>query len=803
VDLLERRLLLSVTFEPQQTTTVGTMPATVAVADLNGDGHVDAIVPNQSDNTVGVLLGNGNGTFQAQQTYPVGAHPNGVAVGDLNGDGRPDLVVVNYNAGTVSVLLGNGTGTFQAQQTYTVGTKPTAVVVAALGNGHDDIVVTNSGDNTVGVLLGNGDGTFGAQQVYAVGSDPTCVAVANLGNGHPDLIVTNFGGKTVGVLPGNGDGTFGSQVTYATGSEPYGVAVADLGNGHPDVVVANFGSNTISVLLGNGDGTLGAQQTDAVGKEPTRLAIADLGNGQPDVVVTNFGDQTLSLLRGSGNGAFQPQLTLATGNGPDDVSVADLGNGHPDLVLANYYDDDIGVLLGNGGDLVAFAQSPAAATAGQPLSPVTVEITNAAGTVQANDTSAVTLSIASGPGGAVLGGTATVAAVGGVATFSDLTLSTAGTYTLTAADTTDAAAVTSATFTIAPPVVDGTVTGTLFNDVDGNGTRSDSEAGLAGQTVYVDVDHSGTLTAGDLSAVTGSDGTYSIASVPAGTYTVRQVVPTGYTQTAPAGGGGWSVTVAAGSTTTVPPFGDDPTVLPASPLTVTFLSRAPARVIGGTVATVKLRLSNTEPATVVGSAAVTLYASTDGTLSTGTAVSTTAKYLLKVPLGRSMTISVRFAYPTSLPTGTYYLLAGIVQLSAGGGAATTQPAVGAASPTVAFVSPIVDLAVSLPATVKLKAGRATAAALTVTNHGNVTAAGSVTLSVYLSTTGAADASAVLLSHVTKKVKIAAGRSLPVRIPFEAPLGLSGTETLVAVLTSVTVPADDNAVNDTAVAAIAV
>ena len=40
-----------------------------------------------------------------------------VAAGDFNGDGKPDLVVANFNDNTVSVLLGNGDGTFQTPVT--------------------------------------------------------------------------------------------------------------------------------------------------------------------------------------------------------------------------------------------------------------------------------------------------------------------------------------------------------------------------------------------------------------------------------------------------------------------------------------------------------------------------------------------------------------------------------------------------------------------------------------------------------------------------------------------------------------
>ena len=91
-------------------------PRPSAVADLNGDGRPDIVTTNSADNTVSVLLGNGDGTFQPQQTFAVGRSPRGLAVADLTGDGIPDLVVANYNDNTVSVLMGNGDGTFQPQE---------------------------------------------------------------------------------------------------------------------------------------------------------------------------------------------------------------------------------------------------------------------------------------------------------------------------------------------------------------------------------------------------------------------------------------------------------------------------------------------------------------------------------------------------------------------------------------------------------------------------------------------------------------------------------------------------------------
>ena len=103
-------------------------PRQVAIADLNGDGKADVVVPNwcavsvligcPDGATVSVFIGNGDGTFQAATTYNTNAYfAISVAVTDVNRDGKPDVVVAHGcsslpnscpASGTVSVLLGNG-----------------------------------------------------------------------------------------------------------------------------------------------------------------------------------------------------------------------------------------------------------------------------------------------------------------------------------------------------------------------------------------------------------------------------------------------------------------------------------------------------------------------------------------------------------------------------------------------------------------------------------------------------------------------------------------------------------------------
>ena len=109
---------------PFQPIPVGSEPDAIVAGDFTGDGRTDLAVANYDDNTVSVLLGNGDGTFQPQVTYAVGSAPDAIVAGDFNGDGRPTWPSPTTAANDVSVLLGNGDGTFQPQVTYAVGTEP-------------------------------------------------------------------------------------------------------------------------------------------------------------------------------------------------------------------------------------------------------------------------------------------------------------------------------------------------------------------------------------------------------------------------------------------------------------------------------------------------------------------------------------------------------------------------------------------------------------------------------------------------------------------------------------------------------
>jgi hypothetical protein len=343
-------------------TAVGNFPRAVALGDFNGDGKLDAVVTNSNDNTVSVLLGNGNGTFTPAPGSPLptgGATPNGVVVGDFNGDGKLDFAVANQSSNTVSVFLGNGNGTFQAPRLTPVGFGPMGLAVADFnGDGHPDLAVTNTYGFNVTVLLGAGDGTFtpATFSPFPVSPFPQSVAVADFnGDGHPDLATARinfFFGNTIDVLLGNGSANFsnapGSPIPV--GPQPTFVAAGDFnGDGHPDLAVLL--NNQVAILLGRGDGTFTPAPGSPISVPAASgsLALADFnGDGKLDLaVIASVGNGGVDVFLGNGDGTFTPQAgsPFTTGTNPGFVAAADVnGDGKPDLVTVNF-SNTLSVLL--------------------------------------------------------------------------------------------------------------------------------------------------------------------------------------------------------------------------------------------------------------------------------------------------------------------------------------------------------------------------------------------------------------------------------------------------------------------------
>ena len=221
-------------FAAQQTFATGSGPRSVALADVNGDGRPDLIVADGGSNTLSVLLnttaaGETATSFAPQQTFATGSLPLSVALADVNGDGRPDLTVANYNSNTVSVLLnttaaGATTLSFAVQQSFAAGSGPFAVALGDVnGDGRPDLIVANRNSNTVSELLNTLTPITlsGSPATGTILDDDAPAAIAAVGGSTPQSVYLGFpsySSLAVTVRNANGNLVQGVTVTFTAPS---------------------------------------------------------------------------------------------------------------------------------------------------------------------------------------------------------------------------------------------------------------------------------------------------------------------------------------------------------------------------------------------------------------------------------------------------------------------------------------------------------------------------------------------------------------------------------------------------------
>ncbi len=235
------------------------------VADFNNDKKPDIAFTFQgyaasSSDSLGILLGNGDGTFAA----PVFYYDDGfmpLMLADFNGDGKLDLATSGVDSSTntrqSAILFGNGDGTFQAAVFPTSLSGFQAQFSADLNNdGKADLISGALTPSTITnqVALSNGDGSF--TLLPALAYQVSAVADFN-GDGKIDVVATQNTISSIGVpvpqqtgvLLGNGDGTFGSFINIVNnGVLPLDIQIADMNHdGTPDIVFPWFPG--IGVLL--------------------------------------------------------------------------------------------------------------------------------------------------------------------------------------------------------------------------------------------------------------------------------------------------------------------------------------------------------------------------------------------------------------------------------------------------------------------------------------------------------------------------------------------------------------------------
>lgn len=206
--------------------------------DFDRDGVLDLV---STGSQLHLMRGLGDGRFQLTYQSPnvLGSKPG---IGDLDGDGHLDFVLPSFEESERRTYLLFGDGAGGVSQEVSIETEPGGIAAAAGdldGDGDGDLVVASLLGNVVQVFENQSRRAFVPTDLVIRTTRPRIVELMDVtGNGHLDLLIVGDGQGQV--LPGRGDGAFEDPIWLGTGG--FDLAVADLNaDGRPDILRTSGG----------------------------------------------------------------------------------------------------------------------------------------------------------------------------------------------------------------------------------------------------------------------------------------------------------------------------------------------------------------------------------------------------------------------------------------------------------------------------------------------------------------------------------------------------------------------------------
>lgn len=320
----------------------------VAFADFDNDGDTDLGLTDGPSGAVRIVLGHGDGTLDARRFIPVDEDSDlrDVKLGDFDGDGQLDLVAFQWSEDGVQFWRGDGEGSFDFISASPVSREPEALLTGDLNN---DEVPDLVGVSRLGIHAYLSDGTGSFELAHGLETDETeDMAALGFLNGDGILDIAFPSDVAVYVLLGVGDGTFADPVVHAAQTDNGEIAMADFDeDGDTDVVIVT--DEQLHLMLGNGDGSLQAQQPILdLERRAEHLCTDDVNrDGLPDLVYASD-DDVLSVALNLGGGTFAHTGDYQTPYFVIHAALADLnGDKRPDIAAKSDF-DEVFILLGNG-----------------------------------------------------------------------------------------------------------------------------------------------------------------------------------------------------------------------------------------------------------------------------------------------------------------------------------------------------------------------------------------------------------------------------------------------------------------------
>lgn len=324
--------------------------AGLAVYDFNQDGRDDVIQLHRSSGDFSVRLANPDGTLRSPTYYTVGNVPSSQVIVDVNNDGIRDQITANLGApriekGSVSVRFGNGDGTFGAETRLElppgVDGRLFALVPADFnGDGNIDLAAGFL-DGTIAFFRGTGAGILTFTHSHSFSDQARTMVAGDFDKDQDiDLAIIGINGR-ISVIENSGALLDDLALTVHVTSAP----ITNSATVRTAILVDHNEDGNLDLVVGSGNGAWLYKGTGGLVFSSLREELANLthsvsgflfadldSDGKKDFVVSCRDLECLSVFTPRDDGTYVFAVSM---DAPASrfLATGDLdGDGKPDLI---------------------------------------------------------------------------------------------------------------------------------------------------------------------------------------------------------------------------------------------------------------------------------------------------------------------------------------------------------------------------------------------------------------------------------------------------------------------------------------
>ena len=319
---------------------VGTTYASPAVADLNGDGTLEAIIGSTDGNVYAIAV-NGSRLWAANLGAPI---ESPIAVADVNGDGSPDVLAMTNGPSNHRVYAINATGQPLWDTQGNPGKAAQGPLIVADVNG-DGVMEIFAGATDRTVYAFNGS-TGGTEWSYGLGPSQQAFggAMGNFSGGSAAELIFGTSTGVLQALTTIGGSIWAMQPGSNSMLQTPGVADID-GDGKIDIVAGDRAASGNQFAVWGDNGTvkwIRATGTDQSGGN----VLVDFGDdGLLDIIFSKTTAGQIGALRGDNIWLWNYTTAGTIYSVP---AAADLnGDGEEDIVVGSF-DNYLYIIASNG-----------------------------------------------------------------------------------------------------------------------------------------------------------------------------------------------------------------------------------------------------------------------------------------------------------------------------------------------------------------------------------------------------------------------------------------------------------------------